>query len=313
MSATDDYNKPKEIHITEPLTQTVARELKDTLFSVIFGTKEGGQQIYYAFTKKILPQGTPVTVIKLDSAVYSDKRNDIAFIIGNLIILFIEHQSSPAPNIPLRLFLYAALVYDRLITENGLEVYAEKRIQIPRPKFAVLYNGTRKQPAISELKLSDLYLPDEGLDSDMFGSMELTVKLYNINDPANDEIVKGSDLIFGFKFLVEKYYGYKEQGLIDEDAINRTIEDCEKNSVLTDLLSTKKGEIFGMLCTQYDNDKYIRSVAEVAAEVAAEEAREKANKEKQALIDSFAELGIPPDMIAKAKARAESRISQYAG
>jgi len=50
-----------------------------------------------------------------------------------------EHQSSINPNMPLRLLIYIAHVYEKIINRNLL--YKTKLEKIPTPEFIVLYNA----------------------------------------------------------------------------------------------------------------------------------------------------------------------------
>jgi hypothetical protein len=56
--------------------------------------------------------------------------------IDRLIILFAEHQSTLNRNIPLRMFLYAGWVYEKMLELKGL--YRQKLIRLPRPLFRIL-------------------------------------------------------------------------------------------------------------------------------------------------------------------------------
>jgi hypothetical protein len=262
-----------KIRIKGSVGATVNREMKDTLFRFLFSTETGGREIYSAFSNSPLPDKVPVEVITLNSSLFTNRRNDVAYIIGNLVLMFVECQSTPNPNMPIRLFLYSAPIYERIITALKLQILSETRQLFPRPKFAVLYNGKKNQPAVEDLKLSDSFLPDEGLDIEAFTGMEIVVRMYNIHHPDNAKIVEKSKLIFGFKFLTDTFYDYKEQGLSNEDAMRSTVNDCKKNDVLVDTIATQEGEVFGMLCAQYDHDEYFESVAQVARE----EEREKAD------------------------------------
>jgi hypothetical protein len=57
-------------------------------------------------------------------------------------VVILEHQSTVNPNLPLRVLMYIARVYEKLTA--GRNVYGRKKLLIPRPEFIVLYNG--KEP-----------------------------------------------------------------------------------------------------------------------------------------------------------------------
>ena len=53
----------------------------------------------------------------------------------------------------------------------------ERCVKIPRPEFIVLYNGVREMPDYQEMKLSDNFY-----DHEAETGLQLTVKVYNINN-----------------------------------------------------------------------------------------------------------------------------------
>ncbi|MDR2044572.1 MAG: hypothetical protein LBQ15_09455 [Clostridium sp.] len=58
----------------------------------------------------MIPPDTPVTMKTLDDVLFMDRVNDLAFLVGDLLIVLMEHQSSLNENLPLRLLLYVARV-----------------------------------------------------------------------------------------------------------------------------------------------------------------------------------------------------------
>ena len=66
--------------------------------------------------------------------------------------LFIfEHQSSPSPNMPLRMLDYLVGLYDRYCAENGYNPLMYSRMPLPVPRFVVFSNWEReRQDEMSE-------------------------------------------------------------------------------------------------------------------------------------------------------------------
>jgi len=67
-----------------------------------------------------------------------------------------EHQSSICENMPLRMLIYIARIYEKII--DGKAVYKQKLLRIPKPDFIVLYNGVDPYPDETVLRLSDAYM-----------------------------------------------------------------------------------------------------------------------------------------------------------
>ena len=60
---------------------------------------------------------------------------------------------------------------------SNRDFYREAAIKIPRPRFIVLYNGTKEMPDFWTINLSDNFM---GEDEET--SLQLTVEEYNINN-----------------------------------------------------------------------------------------------------------------------------------
>lgn len=78
--------------------------------------------------------------------------NDLAFIADIRFVLIVERQSSLSRNMPLRILLCIARVYEKIVDRRSL--YRNTRVKIPGPEFIVLYNGTEDTPDRWEEKLS---------------------------------------------------------------------------------------------------------------------------------------------------------------
>ena len=113
---------------------------KDSLFSFLFSDGNLLRELYCALEDVTLPEDVPVKINTLRDVLFMDLINDISFEIGGKLVVLIEHQSTINPNIALRLLMYIARVYEKIIDRKG--IYAKRLIPLPRPEFFVLYNGT---------------------------------------------------------------------------------------------------------------------------------------------------------------------------
>ena len=120
------------------------REYKNSVFTLLFGTPEKMLELYNAVSGNNLPIDTPIEIATLTDALFMDQINDLAFVIEGRLVVLIEHQSTVCQNMPLRLLMYIARVYERLVDRKSL--YRDKLISLPRPEFYVIYNGTAPMP-----------------------------------------------------------------------------------------------------------------------------------------------------------------------
>ena len=91
--------------------------------------------IYCALEGVSLPEDVPVTINTLEDVLFKDRMNDISFEIGGKLVILIEHQSTVNPNMALRLLMYVARVYEKIV--EGKSIFTSKKIPIPRPEFFV--------------------------------------------------------------------------------------------------------------------------------------------------------------------------------
>ena len=83
----------------------VNREYKDRLFKLIFREKRDLMQLYNAINDTDYDNPDDFEVNTLEDVVYMGMKNDISFLVKNVLNLY-EHQSTFSPNLPLRGLFY---------------------------------------------------------------------------------------------------------------------------------------------------------------------------------------------------------------
>ena len=117
---------------------------KNSVFYLLFSHNDALRKLYSALKGLSLPPDVPVELNTLSDVLYMGQINDISFTIGNRLVIVIEHQSTINPNMPLRLLLYIARIYEKIVERRNL--YKSSLEKIPTPEFIVLYNGTKPYP-----------------------------------------------------------------------------------------------------------------------------------------------------------------------
>jgi hypothetical protein len=230
------------------------REYKDSLFSLLFGNPDTLRELYGALSGVPLSPDIPIVINTLEKALFKGRMNDISFIIGDVLVVLIEHQSTVNENMPLRLLFYIAQVYEALTGEKN--VYRSRRLSLPLPEFIVLYNGRTPYPDETTLKLSDAFRdPGElGLGEQGEAPLELAVKVYNINPGHNEPIIRRCKTLAGYRAFVEKVRGNEGEGKSLEEAITGAIKECIQEDVLKDFLKKHSVEVMNMLMTEWNWD-----------------------------------------------------------
>ncbi|MDR1970486.1 MAG: hypothetical protein LBQ46_01050 [Treponema sp.] len=180
------------------------------------------------------------------------------------------------PNMPLRLLLYIARIYEYLIEQwKKGSLYRERLIKLPFPQFIVLYNGIKPYPDRVTLKLSDCFeAVGELMGKAVTGpALELIVQVYNINQGYNEELVGRSENLKGYSsFIGRVRENRKAMGL--EGAMKEAVEYCIAHNILSAFLIKHSTEVKNMLLTEWNIDD--------AKEVWQEEAREEGREEGRA-------------------------------
>jgi hypothetical protein len=224
---------------------------KDSVFSFIFGDPDTLRELYCALENVTLPADIPVTINTLQEALFMERVNDISFEIGGKLVVLIEHQSTINPNMALRLLMYIARVYEKIIGDRN--IYASKAVPIPRPEFFVLYNGTAPYPDEKTLKLSDAFesAASLGLIKENPLALELEVKVININEGRNEGIAKRCKTLAEYRAFVGKVREYEKESGDREEAMKKAVRYCRDHDILKEFLEKNGSEVMNMLITEW--------------------------------------------------------------
>jgi hypothetical protein len=220
---------------------------KNSVFSLLFSDPALLKELYCALEGVTLPRDIPVTINTLQDILFMDRVNDISFEIGGKLIILIEHQSTINPNMALRLLMYIARVYEKII--EGKKIYSNRLIRLPRPEFFVLYNGAAPYPDEAVLKLSEAFEMgiSLGLPEKEYPSLELEVKVINISHGRNQQIVGECKALAGYSTFVYKVQEfYRESGDLKE-AIMKGIRYCVEHDILRIFFEENGSEVINII------------------------------------------------------------------
>ena len=206
----------------------VKRNHKDTLFRMIFSTRENLLSLYNAVNHSHYTDASELEIVTLKNAVYMNMKNDQAFLLDMQLNLY-EHQSTWNPNMPLRDLFYVAKEYEQLIRKETL--YSSWLVKLPVPRFLVFCNG--RMPDQAEkivLKLSDSFEKRTGEPE-----LELKVTVLNINAGCNETLMNACRLLKEYSLYVARVRSYASQ-MDMNTAVNRAVEECISEGILEDFL-----------------------------------------------------------------------------
>ena len=125
-------------------------------------------------------------------------------------------------------------IYMGMVKDENL--YGTSLVMIPTPKFVVFYNGTAKQPERQTLRLSDSFTK-----KDSSVNLELVVEVININPGNNEELLRNCKQLREYVLYIERVRAYAAD-LPIEQAVERAVNECIEEGILTDFLSQNKAE-----------------------------------------------------------------------
>ena len=223
------------------------RNHKDTLFRMIFSTKENLLSLYNAVNHSNYTDPAELEIVTLKNAVYMNIKNDQVFLLDMQLNLY-EHQSTWNPNMPLRFLIYVAKEYQKLIRNHTL--YASTLVELPTPHFVVFYNGEEEQEAESELRLSQSFKQKTDKPE-----LELIVKVLNINLDKNQDVLEACQLLKEYMLLVDRIRRYTAEYDDINLAVEQAVTECIEENILADFLRKNRTEAIEVSIFEYDEKR----------------------------------------------------------
>lgn len=225
----------------------VKRNHKDTLFRMIFSTRENLLSLYNAVNHSHYTDASELEIVTLKNAVYMNMKNDQAFLLDMQLNLY-EHQSTWNPNMPLRFLMYVAKEYQMLVRNQTL--YASVLVKVPTPHFVVFYNGETEQEAETILRLSHSF--QQKTDKP---ELELMVRVLNINLDKKQEVLEACQLLKEYMLLVNKIRRYTDEYKDINQAVEQAVTECIEENILADFLRKNRAEAIEMCIFEYDDKR----------------------------------------------------------
>lgn len=238
------------------------RNYKDRLFCKLFGDAdyiENTLSLYNALCGTSYNDINQVIMYTLEDVVYIGMKNDVAILLDSYLSVW-EQQSSFNPNMPIRGLMYYGRMYDRYIQENKLNLYGEKLIKLPTPRYTVFYNGKKEQAPFQKLRLSDAFI--KAINP---GDFEWTADMINLNKGCNDSLLEKCRPLAEYMTFVNAVNDLLKTMPI-EKAIDAAVEICIKNGILKKFLLKNKAEVKNMCITEFNEEVFINGIREEGLE-----------------------------------------------
>lgn len=266
------------------------RKYKDRLFRFIFSDKENLLQLYNAINDSHYSTPDDLVITTIDDVVYMGMKNDLSFIIDDIMSLY-EHQSTYSPNLPLRGLFYFSAMYRNYIEPMKQKLYTDSPLRIPFPVYLVFYNGSMEEPERKEILLSDLFIQNgKGLQP----ALECTALLLNINVGHNQELMEKCRILKEYAQFIHTIRSKISVGLPFQEAVETAVEDCISQNILSEILRKNKAEVIDMILTEYDENEFREFLKEDSWKKGHEAGIQTGIRE---IIRTFSELQLPKEQL----------------
>lgn len=234
------------------------RKYKDRLFRLIFRDKKNLLQLYNAINDSHYTNPEDLMITTIDDVVYMGMKNDLSFIIDDIMSLY-EHQSTYSPNLPLRGLFYFSAMYRDYIEPMKQQLYTESPLQIPFPVYLVFYNGVKEEPERKEIPLSSLFIQNEkGLQP----ALECTATLLNINLEHNRELMEKCHILKEYAQFIHMVRSKIASELPFQEAVESAVNECISKGILSEILRKNKAEVIDVILTEYDENEFREFIKE---------------------------------------------------
>ena len=252
----------------------VRNKHKDLLFQRVFADKRDMLDLYNALNGTNYTDIDALGIVTLEDAIYMSIKNDLSFIVASTLNLY-EHQSTINPNMPLRGLVYLAKEYRTYYDNSDQSIYSRKLIKLPRPQYIIFYNGTEEQPEEKYLRLSDAFEPAGNGEEPM---LECIAKQININYGYNQKLLDTCKRLHDYSYFINEIRANIAEGFILSEAISQAMDTCIRKEILVDILSKQRSEVYDMLLTEFDEERYERTLRKDALEEGIEVEKKRLNK-----------------------------------
>ena len=241
----------------------VKRDYKNSVFIDMFERDDYRLQMFQTFHPEMTDiTASDIKTITLKQVITNHQYNDLAFLVKDKLMVFVEAQSTWSINILIRILLYLADTIQEYIHTKGYDIHDTKKLEIPVPEFYVVYTGAQKVPELISLKEHFYKAPDAAID----------LKAKVITAETTDII--GQYIIFSHVLDERiKEYGKTKQAV--EDAIRI----CRDRGVLVQYLQEDEKEVIDIMVMLFDQEYAVERYAQVKSREAREEGRQEGLQE----------------------------------
>lgn len=272
------------------------RRYQDSVFRMYFNNEQRLKELAGALHGKVYAEEDRLEIVTLDGTFLSQIKNDVSFLLAGRYLIFLEHQSTPNENMPLRCLYYVCEQFRKDIDPKLL--YRNYRVRLPAPEFHVFYTGEQETPERYELKLSDAYA-----GSEQAVNLELKVLFHNVGYAEEKNLLRKSRSLRDYAHFIRRVKENMAQGQVREQAIREAIRYCMAHDIMKDFLGEHEREVIDMVGLEWNQKLFEEAKYEEGLE------RGRAS-EKIAVVLGMLKEKLPLDMIARVSELSLDRVKE---
>ena len=266
------------------------RQYQDSVFRAYFNNADRLRELTGALHGRMYTADDAVEIVTLEGTFLSQVKNDISFLLAGRHLVFIEHQSTPNENMPLRCLYY---ICEQLRKEfDSKQIYRNRRILLPVPEFHVFYTGAKELPEEFDMRFSDTYR-HEG-DEKVY--LELLVTVHNVVYHAQKALLMKSRAMHDYSCFIGEIKTNVAAGMPLPNAIRAAMRTCIERDIMRAFLEEHAREVVDMVNFEWNQELFEAAKFEEGLEQGRAEGRD---EERGIMILNMLREKMPLEMIAK--------------
>ena len=266
------------------------RQYQDSVFRMYFNDEKRLRELAGALHGRTYTADDAVEIVTLEGTFLSQVKNDISFLLAGRHLVFIEHQSTPNENMPLRCLYY---ICEQLRKEfDSKQIYRNRRILLPVPEFHVFYTGAKELPEEFDMRFSDTYR-HEG-DEKVY--LELLVTVHNVVYHAQKALLMKSRALHDYSCFIREIKTNVAAGMPLPNAIRAAMRTCIERDIMRAFLEEHAREVVDMVNFEWNQELFEAAKFEEGLEQGRAEGRD---EERGIMILNMLREKMPLEMIAK--------------
>ena len=231
---------------------------KDTLFRYIFTDPQFALPLVNAFLGTSYENPSDIQITTVEDILQIAVENETLILIDCRMMLC---EKQPTPNLYTYIpFLDCYCLYVNQKQAEECSQDSSRENELPIPCLYRLYNGTKEDPEIQMLKLSDLYKPKvikpDSLLGEVEATLEVEVPLLNIHKGLNEELMDICAPLREYSECIDAVKEETRKGRSTREGIVQMLNTMDPSASIYAKIQSGRAEVERMLETEFNLNEY---------------------------------------------------------